>query len=208
MFYRLGRSILWVFTHLVCRCRVSGRKNIPLSGPLLIVANHLSWYDPLLLGVVFPRRLWFFTKEEVFRWPVVGLMCRLTGQIPVRRGAGDRAAIEKALAYLREGKAVLIFPEGTVERKEQMIAARTGAAMLALRTGAPILPVAFIGTRRILRSLHAWFPRVEVRIGEPFVPALPEGLARKTELKIITQEIMECIAEMIPPELRGVYKAE
>ena len=68
--YWLLRALTWVLTHLVCRYRVSGREHVPSSGPLLIVANHLSWYDPFLLGVVLPRRIWFFTKVEIFSWPV------------------------------------------------------------------------------------------------------------------------------------------
>src|SRR5579859_2629664 len=152
MFYIVLRSAFRVFTRLICRYRVSGREHVPLQGPLLVVANHLSWYDPILLGVALRRRVWFFTKSEMFRWPIIGAACKATGQIPVHRGESDRAALEKGLAYLREGKALMIFPEGTVARQEQMIAAHAGAAMLAIRTGATVLPVAHCGTRSVLRS--------------------------------------------------------
>jgi len=205
MLYALCRPLAWALTRLVCRYRVSGREHVPLSGPLLVVANHLSWYDPILLALVLRRRVWFFAKIEVFRWPVVGWLCRLTGQIPVHRGEGDRAALEKALAYLREGKALLYFPEGTVERQEQMIAAHTGMAMLAVRTGATVLPVGHTGTRRILRSLRSWLPPVTIHIGEPLVPVMPEGVAHKVGLQMITQDVMMRIAGMLPPERRGVY---
>jgi len=208
MLYSFLRAGFWVFTHLISRYRVRGLENVPATGPLLIVANHLSWYDPILLGVILPRRVWFFTNAEIFRWPIVGAVCRATGQIPVHRGSSDRAALEKGLEYLREGKALAVFPEGTVARKEQMIAAHSGAAMMALRTGATVLPIAHTGTRRILRSLRTlWFPRVDIQIGTPFVPAISEGVARKVELKAVTQEIMGRIAEMIPSESRGVYKS-
>ena len=205
LLYGLLRPIGWVLTHLICRYRVSGREHVPTSGPLLVVANHLSWYDPILLALVLPRRVWFFAKVEIFRWPIVGWLCQLTGQIPVHRGEGDRAALEKALAYLREGKALMVFPEGTVERQEQIIVPHTGVAMLALRSGATVLPIAHTGTRRVLRSLHAWFPRVNIQIGEPYVPTPPEGTARKASLQKITKDVMERIAAMLPPERRGVY---
>jgi 1-acyl-sn-glycerol-3-phosphate acyltransferase len=77
--------------------------------------------------------------------------------------------------------------------------------MLALRSGATMLPIAHTGTRRILRSLRAWFPRVNIQIGEPYIPDLPEGMARKARLQKVTQDVMERIAAMLPPERRGVY---
>ena len=207
MLYSFLRVVFRVFTHMVCRYRVIGREHIPMTGPLIVIANHLSWYDPILLGVVFPRRLWFFTKAEMFRWPIAGKVCQATEQIPVHRGESDRGALEQALAYLREGKAVVVFPEGTVERQEQMIAAHAGAAMLAMRSGVPVLPVAHTGTRRVLRSLRYWFPRVRIWIGEPYVPALAEGVARKVGLQLVMKEIMARIAELLPAESRGVYKS-
>jgi 1-acyl-sn-glycerol-3-phosphate acyltransferase len=206
MLYSILRAAFWVFIHLVCRYRVRGRNFVPLKGPLIIVANHLSWVDPIILGLVLPRRIWFFSKAEIFQWPIIGLLCTLTGQIPVHRGENDRAALEKGIAYLREGKALMIFPEGTIARQEQMIAAHAGAAMLAIRTGATVLPVAHYGTRRVLRSTRIWFPRVDIHIGKPYTPFLPVEVSRKVGLQLITEDMMTRVAEMLPEEQRGIYK--
>jgi len=203
--YYILRAAFHIFTRLICRYRVYGLERVPENGPLLIVGNHLSWYDPMLFGVVLRRRVWFFTKSEIFRWPLIGKACEATGQIRVRRGESDRAALEKGLAYLQEGKALSIFPEGTVERKEVMIPALTGVAMLAIRSGAMVLPIAHTGTRRVLRSPRYWFPRVTITIGEPYTPALPANVPRKVGLQRVTDEMMFRIARMLPPENRGVY---
>nr|HET6901835.1 lysophospholipid acyltransferase family protein [Ktedonobacteraceae bacterium] len=204
--YWVIRGLAWLLAHLACRYRISGWERVPTKGALLIVANHLSWFDPLLLSLITTRRVWFFTKAEMFGWPIVGWLCKLTGQIPVYRGEGDRAALERALSYLRDGRAIVFFPEGTVERQEQMIAAHPGIAMLALRSGATLLPVAHTGTRRVLRSGRGWFPRVQIHIGHPYIPVLPSGMARKVGLQEITRELMQHIAEMLPPTQRGIYR--
>jgi len=99
----------------------------------------------------------------------------------------------------------MLFPEGTVERETVMIPARAGAAMLASRTGVTVLPIAHVGTRRVLRSLRIWFPRVTICIGEPFIPVMPQNVPRKVGLQQVTEEIMSHISEMLPPENRGVY---
>ena len=204
--YWMLRSIAWLLVHLVCRYRLSGREHVPSTGTLLIVANHLSWFDPILLSLVSSRRIWFFTKVEVFRWPVVGWLCSVTGQIPVHRGEGDRVALAHALAYLAAGRALVFFPEGTVERQEQMIAAHPGAAMIAMRSGATVLPIGHTGTRRVLRPGAHWFPHVRVSVGLPYKPTLQLGTARKVGLQLITQEMMQHIAEMVPAAQRGVYQ--
>ncbi|MBO0780828.1 MAG: 1-acyl-sn-glycerol-3-phosphate acyltransferase [Ktedonobacteraceae bacterium] len=203
--YYLLRPVARLLMRLVCRLSVRGLDHVPATGSLLLVSNHLSWIDPLLVASLIHRRTWFFAKREIFSWPIVGWLVRRTGQIPVHRGESDRTALEQSLAYLHERRALLVFPEGTVARKEQMLAAHTGVAMLALRGGAMLLPIALTGSRRILRPGGGWRPHVSVQIGEPFVPSLPPGVSRKEALRSITHDVMLRIAAMQPPQQRGVY---
>lgn len=189
------------FTRLICRPRVIGLEHVPKSGPVLIVSNHASWYDPLLIGGALHRRTWFFSKAEVFRWPLVGGVCRVTGQIPVRRGESDRGALLEALKYLESGRALLVFPEGTVERQGKMLKPAAGSAMLALRAGVPVLPIGLIGSRKILRTWKSWFPRVTIAIGEAYLPEIPAGTSRKVALQQVTEEMMAKIAALLPPEM-------
>lgn len=206
--YSVVWVLAWIFMHSVCRYSVEGQEyieQIPISQPLLVVSNHLSWYDPFLLGLIFPSRIWFFTKAEAFRWPIIGWLIHHTGQIAVHRGEGDRVALEQAISNLREQKALVVFPEGTIERQEHMITAHTGVTVIALRANATVVPVALSGTQHILRSHGGWRPRVFLNIGAPYVPALPEGATRKAGLQVLTDEMMGKIAEMLPAERRGVY---
>src|SRR5437868_7304755 len=100
----------------------------------------------------------------------------------------------------------MIFPKGTEGRQKKMIPAQSGAAMQAMRTGVTALPIAHVGTRRILRTFRSmWFPRVTIQIGEPFTPDISANLPRKAALQHITEEIMFHIAEMLPAEHRGIY---
>jgi 1-acyl-sn-glycerol-3-phosphate acyltransferase len=205
MLYTILKPVFWLLTRLLCHYQVTGREHISRTGPLLVVSNHLSWYDPILLGVIFSRRLWFMAKIEIFQIPFIGLGSRLSGQIPVHRGESDRAALEQALDYLHRGRAVAIYPEGTVARHDHLLAAHTGAAMLALRSGVPVLPIAHTGTRRIFVGRSSWRPRVDIQIGEPYLPQVPTGISRKTALKIVTEDLMQRIASMMPTEERGEY---
>lgn len=125
----------------------------------------------------------------------------MTGQIPVRRGESDRGALLRALKYLENGRALLIFPEGTVERQGKLLEPGAGSAMLALRSGVPILPIGLIGTRRILRTWKSWLPKVIITIGEAYQPEISAGSSRKIALREVTEEMMWKIAALLPPEM-------
>ncbi|GAW93226.1 lysophospholipid acyltransferase family protein [Calderihabitans maritimus] len=166
MFYTVAKQIVLLFFRICCRWQVVGKENLPPQGPVVVVANHVSYWDPPVLGVALPRQIHFMAKEELFRIPLLGPLIRILGAFPVKRGKSDRAALKAGLQLLQEGKVLGLFPEGTRSKTGQLLPFQPGAALLALKAGVPIVPVALQGSRQILRRFR---PTVRVVIGKPLV---------------------------------------
>lgn len=171
--YRLI-SYLLVFPvfRLLFRGRTAGNGNVPLDGPLVVVANHGSHLDPPLLGHALGRPVAFMAKAELFKVPLLGPIIRACGAYPVARGASDREAIRTATDRLEEGWAIGVFIDGTRQRDGRVNAPQAGAALLAARAGVPLLPVAIINSHRALGPGGAGLRLVPVhiRIGTPIPP--------------------------------------
>lgn len=150
--------------------RVSGLENVPKKGPLIVAPNHVSTLDPPVVACSIDRRISFMAKEELFRNRLFGGLIRSLGSFPVHRGEADTEAIRLAIRLLGEGHAVLIFPEGTRGNGAEMLPVNRGVAMLAKRSGAPVLPVGIAGTHRKMPKGKGFpkFVGVRVRYGEPF----------------------------------------
>ena len=197
------------------RVRVVGAiEAVPRTGPVIVAANHASNLDPLVIAAsLLPRlgrRLQWLGKRELFDWPVVGWMARNGGVHAVDRSTADVEAYRLAKRILDEGHALFVFPEGTRSPDGTLQEARDGAAVLALRTGSPLVPVGIAG------SYDRWprgrkLPRpgghVTVRVGTPFrlAEVLPDGLDRKAATPLATAAIMRRIAALLPLEQRGRY---
>jgi 1-acyl-sn-glycerol-3-phosphate acyltransferase len=178
------------------RGRTSGNDLVPLQGPLVVVANHGSHLDPPFLGHALGRPVAFMAKAELFRIPILGDIIRACGAYPVKRGASDREAIRTATARLGEGWAIGVFLDGTRQMDGRVNQPRPGAALLAARSGAPLLPVAIINSHRALGTGRGW-PRlvpVVLRIGEP-IPAPTSR--KKPELEATTHELQRRINALI-----------
>src|SRR5690554_6131673 len=117
--YKSAALLFRLFFKIFCRWEIRGRENIPETGRLVIMANHITYLDPPIIGALIKRRTHFMAKKELFRVPVLGYLLKKIGQIPVKRGSPDRSALKQALAILEEEKVLGIFPEGTTRRSEE-----------------------------------------------------------------------------------------
>ena len=206
VFYYLETLIAKILLRLLTRREVRGRENVPVEGPLIVVANHLSLADPPILAASLQRRIVFMAKEESFRHPLEGPLVRGFRAFPVRRGQLDRRALRSAQQVLGEGLALGMFPEGTRSRTAQLQAGQPGTALIALRSGAPVLPVALTGTEKVLgpRLLYGRL-RITVTVGEPFSLPPVDGKLTKAQLASATEVIMAHLAELLPESYKGVY---
>lgn len=191
--------------YLFFRAEVVGLDNIPSSGGAIVVSNHLSNLDPGLIGTTVKRRIRFMAKQELFV-PGLGTLLRLHGDFPVRRLERDTAAVRKATKIVLDGDLLGMFPEGTRSKTGSMNQAHPGTALIALRTGVPVVPAAITGTEKVqnLQTILFRRPRARVVYGKPFYLERPERL-RSADVEDATNTIMERVAELLPESYRGVY---
>jgi len=208
VFRRLACSVLRVLFRLFTRLEIKGLENLLQSGPLLVAFNHLAHLDGPLVLASLPWPVESIGLADLYRVPITGQLLRLYGTIPVHRDQFDREVIRRALQVLAEGKVLALAPEARMSLTGALERARHGVAYLALRSGAPILPMALTGTEHIpseLKRLRR--PRLTVTIGELLItpPRASEAQARRQQVAELTDEIMYRIATLLPPEYRGAY---
>jgi 1-acyl-sn-glycerol-3-phosphate acyltransferase len=211
-FPRFSGAFLRAVTACMTRVRVEGLENLPEDGPVLVISNHASNADGMLLmAYVVPkmrRPMRWLGKEEALRWPLLGWGMRQNGVFGVRRGAGDLEAFKLAKSVLDEGGVLTIFPEGTRSPDGALHDAKEGATVLAVRSAAPILPIGIVGSQRFWpkgKLLPRPGRRMTVRVGEPFTLTMPRGGDRHESLRLATVELMSHVAELLPIEQQGVY---
>jgi 1-acyl-sn-glycerol-3-phosphate acyltransferase len=209
---RFSGAVLRAIIACLTRVRLEGLENIPADGPVLVVCNHASNADGgLLIAYIVPkfgRPMRWPGKEEALRWPFFGWGMRQNGVFGIRRGAGDLEAFKLAKSVLDEGGVLTIFPEGTRSPDGALREVKEGATVLAVRSAAPILPIAIVGSQRFWPKGKLFFRpgrRMTVRVGETFKLSMPKGADRHESLRLATVELMRHIAELLPPEQQGVY---
>ena len=165
--YWVARSILQPFFLIYFRMSRKGMDNIPKSGPVIVAPNHRSFLDPFVIGCCLNRPIYFVAKKELFNNRVAGWFLNRLGAFPVNRDKGDAEMLATAEAILARGDSVMIFPEGTRVRPGPLGKPKTGAARLSLVSGAPVIPVAAIGTEAIRRGFRFRPHKVRILIGKP-----------------------------------------
>jgi 1-acyl-sn-glycerol-3-phosphate acyltransferase len=205
---RFLRNLAWLGLRLLTRLEIHSSQPIPRFGAALLVMNHLHWLDAVIGIAVVERPGVMFTAEKWEQRPVVGHVIRWSQRaIFVNRGAADRKAVTEALEVLKRGEMLAVAPEGTRSRTGGLLQGREGAAYLASRTGAVIIPVTAYGqetAERCWKRLRR--PHIVVTVGEPFRLEGTPNKAKSKQLELYTEEIMLRLAAMLPPEYRGVYR--
>lgn len=207
--YKVGELSVRLMFFLLTRCQVRGKENVPAHGSVLVVANHLNVADPPLVGISLGRKSRFMAKEALFRSPLLRFILVSVGAFPVNRQRLDRGTLRRAEEALTQGFPLVMFPESTRSKNNQLQSAFPGAAMLAARSGVPILPIGITGTER-MRGVGWWLtrPRLTVNIGVPFHLPSVNGKLTRAELNGYTEIIMRRIASLLPTEYRGAYASQ
>ena len=217
LIFWFARGNLWFWAKVLLRLRVEGADNIPRSGKLLVASNHVSHLDPPLVGLGVPRIVFHMAKKELFVVKPLMWLMQTIGTIMVDRGQGTQA-LEDAVEYLDHGGCIIIFPEGTRSPNGVLSRGRSGAVVIALRSGCPLIPAVIMGSEKAMTKGSKFIKPVQVtvRFGQPYTidyagdrQEIPRDVIRK-ETYVLMEKIEELLpAHMCPtPEQKAIWYKE
>lgn len=188
MFYKFAKVIVLMIFKLMFKIKVIGKENVPKTGPVIVCSNHISNFDPPVVGITFPRTIHFMAKEELFHNRFLKLLLTKLNAFPVKRGMRDRQALRDGLKVLEDGHTLGLFPEGTRSKDGQLKQGLAGAGFFAMRSNATVIPCAIIGT-------YKKFTTLKVIYGKPIEF---ESLKKeKPNAQEVTNEIMYNIQALL-----------
>ncbi len=197
--YRFSVAILKVFFCMTGGVKCVGTENIPETGGVILAPNHISFVDPPAVGAFIRRQVQYMAKEELFKTPLLGAWMRGVGSFCVRRGTADRKAIRQAIELLDAGRLICIFPEGTRSEDGKLQEPELGIGLIALKSKAPIVPAAIIGSNKVLAPHSKKIHRHPITIiyGKPLTFSdLYEGKESREAMEEIGRRTMAAIAEL------------
>ncbi|NMB53263.1 MAG: 1-acyl-sn-glycerol-3-phosphate acyltransferase [Leptolinea sp.] len=200
-------SVIRKYCELTIRPHLEQLDRVPMKGPYIIAGNHVNTMDGLVMFTyIQPRPLTTLSKEENFTNPLKRIVSEAWGAIPIKRGAVDNTAMNLALEALKEGKMLAIMPEGTRSHDGIMQQGKPGILPLAVKSGVPIVPVAFHGHENFWKNVLS-FQKTDffLEIGQPFVIKATMRDLDREKRQIITDEVMYRIAVLLPEKYRGYY---
>jgi 1-acyl-sn-glycerol-3-phosphate acyltransferase len=208
--YYFGRVLIRILAIPFFWWQVKGKENLPKQGPVLFCCNHLHIADPPVVASSIPLKCVFMAKEELWHNKWSRFWVENFGAFPVNRDSFDREAIRLAEEWLGKGISLIMFPEGGRSNEAKLRQGLPGAALIALRTGVPVVPVGIAGTEKICNLKWSFFhhPKITITIGKPFSPPACDGKPTKEQRNKLCDDIMNKIAEILPPGYRGVYGGE
>ncbi|HOD67190.1 MAG TPA: lysophospholipid acyltransferase family protein [candidate division Zixibacteria bacterium] len=194
--YWTGYFIAKIAGRVIFRGRIIGKEHVPRSGGFILASNHRSYFDPPLAGSATGREMAFFAKAELFAVPVLGSLIRRTNAMPVKRGSVDRDALKTAVATIRKGYGLTVFPEGTRSRDDSFLEPKPGLGLIALHAECPIVPCYLHGTNKLKQCLLGR-EKLRVAFGEPLPVEWVRSFPKSKEGYVqLAREVMDRIAKI------------
>lgn len=200
LWYHLLRELAIIIFKGLFDIKIQGKENIPLKGGAILASNHLSYLDPVVIGLLVPRKINFMAKRELFENFLFRCFISKLGAFPVRRERLDRKTYQRTLGLLKEGKILVLFPEGTRSRKGNLGPLREGTARIAVKTKVPLIPVVIRGTDKVLPrgKKIIRLAKIKVRIGKPLKSETShEGRDIKREVQRVHQKLEKSMKTLV-----------
>ena len=198
MLFKIVKFLIKCFLHIIFRIKIHNIENFPKTGAAIIALNHKSNWDAVLGVALFPRRVFFMAKQELFKYSLIGGIFRWAGAFPVNRGTADVGAIKTAMKILKNEECMAIFPEGTRVREGQPHEIKSGVAMIAEKTKAPVIPIA-------IKGKYGFLKKIELFVGEPIYVKSEDGSKlTHDEIYDYSRQIMIGVLKMAGENVEGL----